>query len=144
MCARVCACVRVHALLIALHVFHSCSADGSETSHNTHTLCIPSVHYSHTSNPSTHMHTAQTRQAVFHQIKILHPTPPLPPSTVFTMWQWRFVGTLDKHPELDAGFFLTRFHLLLVPKESNNAVMSFNEPSDPLKGRWQILPKLCQ
>lgn len=33
------------------------------------------------------------------------PSPtPLSPSAVLTMWQWHFIGTLDKHPELDAGF----------------------------------------
>lgn len=37
------------------------------------------------------------------------------PLSALNMWQWHFIGTLDKHPELDTGF-PSRFHLLLVPK----------------------------
>lgn len=36
--------------------------------------------------------------------------------------------------------FPSCFHLLLVPKEGNNVVMSFNKLSDPLMEGWQSLP----
>lgn len=62
-----------------------------------------------------------------------------PSPLCLNMWRGHFIRTLDKHPELDAGF-PSRFHLLLVPKESNNVMMSFNKPSELLKEGWQSLP----
>lgn len=115
----------------------SCLFCSDEVSEASHIQSIPYAHYSHTSHPTTTTHThCRDVASRFPSNPI---APPFSASAVLTMWQWHFIGTLDKHPELDAGF-PSHFHLLLVPKESNNVVMSSNEPSDPLKEGWQSLP----
>lgn len=72
----------------------------------SHIHFIPYAHCKRSVSTPAHIHLPGMLQAVFHQImsQTFPHAHPLSPPTVLTMWQWHFIGTLDKHPELDAGF----------------------------------------
>lgn len=78
-------------------------------------------------------------QAVFHQI--MSQTFPQPPLSFCRSHHVAMALHRDIRQTPRIGCrFPSCFHLLLVPKEGNNVVMSFNKLSDPLMEGWQSLP----
>lgn len=105
----------------------------------SHIHFIPYAHCKRSVSTPAHIHLPGMLQAVFHQI--MSQTFPHPPLSLRCSHHVAMALHRDIRQTPRIGCrFPSCFHLLLVPKEGNNVVMSFNKLSDPLMEGWQSLP----